>query len=948
MKLWTIIIMTSLLGLSCAKKREVEKVQALDASRWEKSVFDNSQDWLYKVTVVNNGANAKLGFIGLQSDLKMGKFRFTESRLEFISSTDVYGDGDSTAKVINSWGGQHSDYHRATVGGKVSNRESENNEISWDEKSFFIIDWTQATIEERNTLAYGMSSRCYNKKNSRLIKDTEEITNEHISFTLAVDYELDNRCVDQYDYLSGEKLLTVHFKYSFIPDPKTDYKPYVYTGEVDPLMKKYGYFNTSVLGVGSNNRLNNTFLMNRWDPEKTHTFYFAEDFPEQYKWIYNDPKTGVMAKTNEIFEKEGIKTRFEIKDNDGSKKFGDLRYSFIKFIDQPERAAPLGYGPSDAHPVTGEIISANSMMWTAQLKHYAGRYQEDLEYYKNQATSSSIYREMANILGDGPTNWSQTSAFLEEPNSAAYYRFLIPEFTYSSPGNLFTLGRENEAQLFPKESFDNAKKELGPTADITPQVSSSESVIREELNRYAESMTAHYNSHTVFKMTEEIFGGAGTSFQADVSSEKVINDILYRVSIHEFGHNLNLRHNFYGSVDARINRIRGEDLSLKRSSSVMDYLGISDEVGLAYDWEDYDKAALVYAYSNGAIDVSKKTGITHLYCTDDHRYYNPMCNAFDQGATPTEIISSMISRYDGNYRRINFRYDRAFWNSWGYSNYAFGTMWDIKKMVKLYQETFLPSQVAAEMQGLDFLSPTFKANLTGLIRADITEAVKLAAAFYSSVIKQSQLDRDFSNTYDEFTGQVKQLGIYPDKEYAQYFLMGDASFPLNPNFGSIPVSFINLRSDAQIGTFIDNILLDSFVNAGPSPYNSFDDIGRYYYSVNASRYFDFEGEQGAIDLMKIECYEEDSFLAKFGVDSSTLNPGFNTLTPDYGSLANPDSYFKDEPQVVAAEINNKVYVSGTTLNKYAAGIFQINDLNGILNTYRFYKSRTSGEVERCL
>ena len=947
MKLVLLTTMAAALSFSCAKKRTVEKVQALDSSRWSKGVFENNQDWLYKVTVVNNGSIAKLGFIGLQSDLKLGKFRFTENKLEFISSQDIYTTGTSTPKVINSWPGQHSDYHRAVVGGKVSNVETENNKISWEEKGFFIIDWTSSTIEERNSFAYGLSSSCYSKKGSRLIKDSESISNEHITFTLAVDYEQDDSCQGYADIYGDEKLLTVHFKYSFIPDPKSDYKPYVYTGETDPLMKKYGYFNSSVMRLNATNRVENSFYMNRWDPNKTHTFYFTKDFPEEHKWIYNDPERGVFAKTNKLLADNGIAARFEIKDNDGQ-EFGDLRYSFIHFVEHAERSAPLGYGPSDAHPITGEIIAANSIMWTSSLKYYAQRYHEDAEYFKSQHSSSSLYREMNTILNEGPSNWSASSAFLEDANLATYYRFLVPEFTYSSPGNAFTFGHDEASNVFPKEKFEHIKSELGPTADLGSNITVSEQVIRAELDAYVESRQAHSNAHTVFKFSEQIFGGSGTSFQSNVSTEQIINDILYRVAIHEFGHNLNLRHNFYGSVDARINRVQGEDLSLKRSSSVMDYLGINAEVGLAYDWEAYDKAALVYAYSDGQVDLSKKTGITHLYCTDDHRFWNPMCNAFDQGATPTEIITSMISNYDASYRRANFRYDRAFWDASGYSGYALSTMWDIKKMVKLYQETFLPFQVAEEMQGLDFLSPTFKSTLTALIRNDITEAVKLSAAFYLAVIKQSQLDRNYSNVYDDFTGQLKQVGIYPDKEWAQFFLMGDYSFPLNPNFGSIPVSFINLRNDASVGTLIDQILLDSFVNAGPTQYSSFDDMGRLYYSINASQYFDTEGEQGAIDLMKIECYEADSFTARFGIDPSSFNPGFNLLTPDFGSLGDAaDPYFKNESQVVAATINNKVYVSGTSSNRYAAGVFQINDLNGVLNTHSFYKNRTNGDAGTC-
>ncbi|SME97201.1 zinc-dependent metalloprotease [Pseudobacteriovorax antillogorgiicola] len=929
-------------SLACAKKRPVEKVQTLDASRWAKGVFENGQKWLYKVTIVNNTANAALGFVGLQSDMRLGTFRFTENSLEFLSSEEVFGDDTNNAKVINSWSGTHSDYHRAVVGGQVSNVESENDEIPWNEKSFFIVDWTSAIVSEEDSFGYGIrGSRCFDKAGSRLIKDSESIESEHVTFTIAVDFKGNGKCAWTDD------IQTLHYKYSFIPDKPTDYEPYVYTGEVDPLMKKYGYFNTVVPRVDANNRLQYDFVMNRWDPKKTHTFYFAEDFPNEYKWIYNDPEAGIFARTNKLFEENGIATRFEIQDNDGSKKFGDLRYSFIKFIDHPERQAPLGYGPSDAHPITGEIITANSMMWISDLKFYALRYRDEVEYEKIQDASSSIYREMGNILGNGPTNWTETAGFLENADLSFYYRYLVPEFTYSSPGNYFTRAIDNT----PFQGYERTNQyivdKLGPTSSLPTHLQATEETIREGLEKYANAEKYGNNSFTVFEFNEAIFGNSGNTFQ-DATSEQVINDILYRVAVHEFGHNLNLRHNFYGSVDARINRIRGEDLSLKRTSSVMDYLTGSDEVGLAYDWEDYDRAALLYAYSDGKVDMAKKTGIVHLYCTDDHEFFNPMCNTFDQGATPTEILMSMIDNYDSSYRWRNFRYDRAIWDTRSYEGRMLQTMLRIKLMVKLYQETFLPSQVAQEMAGLDFLSPTFKDNLTAFIRQDITEAVKLSAAFFAAVIKQSSFDRDHSNLYDEFTGQLKQVGIYPDKAWAQRFLMFDDAFPLNPNFGFIPVSYINLRSNTQIGPVVDSILFDSFVNAGEAPYTDFDDLGRLYYGINAARFFDFEGEQGAVDLMKIECFTSRTFNSQFGVDSATLDPGFNRLTPDWATLdANANDYFKTETEVLATVINDEVYVTGPTKNRYAAGVFLNNDLNGVLNSHRFYKDITRGEVESC-
>ena len=62
----------------------------------------------------------------------------------------------------------------------------------------------------------------------------------------------------------------------------------------------------------------------------------------------------------------------------------------------------------------------------------------------------------------------------------------------------------------------------------------------------------------------------------------------------------------------------------------MDYL--LSEVRL-YDWDDYDKAALVFAYSSGGSMAT--AGYNYLYCTDEHRGLTHM--AFHQGSTPTEL-----------------------------------------------------------------------------------------------------------------------------------------------------------------------------------------------------------------------------------------------------------------------------------------------------------------------
>jgi len=54
-----------------------------------------------------------------------------------------------------------------------------------------------------------------------------------------------------------------------------------------------------------------------------------------------------------------------------AKRMGDVRYSFFNFINRPNQNGPLGYGPSSADPLTGELYNGTSNAYGAAIDSYS-------------------------------------------------------------------------------------------------------------------------------------------------------------------------------------------------------------------------------------------------------------------------------------------------------------------------------------------------------------------------------------------------------------------------------------------------------------------------------------------------------------------------------------------------------------------------------------------------
>jgi hypothetical protein len=252
-------------------------------------------------------------------------------------------------------------------------------------------------------------------------------------------------------------------------------------------------------------------------------------------------------------------------------------------------------------------------------------------------------------------------------------------------------------------------------------------------------------------------------------SERIIEDVVFHVGIHEFGHNLGLRHNFYGSVDAK--HMRENEVS----ASVMDYVNVPEEVGGHRGWGGYDRAALSWIYGTPE-KRSEVMGQDFLYCTDEHRFRSPLCTAFDLGVTPSQIVLNSIERYDWLYSIRNQRAFRTFWDTGGYVNSVFASIYDLQRMWYLTTFDWAGGGVQDVLKRLDqkggkvLTDPEYD-EISADFYNDARAAVGMTMAFYDSVINQPATFRNYQTTFDPFYGDILRLGISLDKVYTMFAFM---------------------------------------------------------------------------------------------------------------------------------------------------------------------------------
>lgn len=657
----------------------------------------------------------------------------------------------------------------------------------------------------------------------------------HLSVVLEVNYAVTvaGGCYDMVSLTTGTGTSTIRYRLSFYQPPADSGYQREVIAEKDPVNKKYGsfqvleHFRDPVTGL-----LDARALLQRWDPsrEEPAVFYFAPGFPPKFKGMFEEIETD----TNRILAEAGAELRVDFRDwnyRGVERHLGDMRYSFVVWHqDIDTTRGLLGYGPSTVHPRTGEVLSANLHLYNVGLDRYRWLIEQyladngagvDLEAACEPGATvapstlearldSGLFGEMLRIMDKPELGADQTPADLLLPTPPSdrdafleSYTRLLPELRFIDPSsNDFVF----QVSSLPLQNFRErmeVDREFQETMSNVLMNQNPFDLVNlggrggiEAQNAFVDRFRQYRNNHERLEADKALVAGLNNIYSLDdgdaVSAiargarrcrddgtwesneeyrERTIEDVVFHTAIHELGHNLSLRHNFYGSVDASHQR------DTENSSSVMDYVAAWEDTGTERRWGKYDEAALKWIYGTQEVR-DQMMAEDYLYCTDQHRLRSPLCTAFDLGTTPSEIVLNSIERYDWLYNTRNRRAYRKFWDTTGYTGQVYSSIFPLMRMWHLAIFDWGGGGVQETLKRLDQVDPSRQVLTDEEYDAisvdfynDLIAANGLTMGFLDAVINQPASTRDFQTEFDPFYGDTLRLGIIVDKLYAAFAFM---------------------------------------------------------------------------------------------------------------------------------------------------------------------------------
>ena len=474
------------------------------------------------------------------------------------------------------------------------------------------------------------------------------------------------------------------------------------------------------------------FPLNRFYPEPDEsgqkTIYYH--LTSRSSPLFDDVASWAIDEWNKAHKKAGtgINVKF-IPREEKTVSLGDIRYNAINILDLESKDNPYyGMAPRIADAQTGEIISGVANVYVKPMKNrlfsmirsyiraqmgvYNSRYLGNLSsVFMNESwnlDNISLWGEAVKTpFAHNQNDIHQTMLWNEDNNDFHDHNIIDNLYDqniidYSSK-DLLNLGK-NERN--PIQELLDQRESISFNPDTKNSLDASISggscdyqygVVYENFSKMIEKrcpavveFVERYNSeYQNLKPLDRIhqISSLEETVVVDSCLGSIIKDSVKYTLIHELGHDFNLDHNPAASsdLDNFHNGKEGERNRKSGTSSVMDYISLSNEDSETLQLGKYDIAALRYGYT-GQIEVKKEgdseyslakvpngqsvrdfvkeqklTRKPYKFCHQKFiGLYDPLCQFWDWGVSPLEIVDFYINQINVLYATRGHKLDKAY------------------------------------------------------------------------------------------------------------------------------------------------------------------------------------------------------------------------------------------------------------------------------------------------
>lgn len=899
------IITPSLLVLGllagCAKEKSYDNVNKTadlnfaSAHQLKKTMLDMctmADPCVYLPSVANTPYAITASRPFWQGEQKLVVANIDHGKLQFlqVEKDKRFQDNINNLSPVLDISVTHVDYQCAEDEfGDCTGKEEVDSDKPWADRKYIVLN--EAKVVETNSLPieFGELFKAGCFASTGAIGEKLEVTKNSLNMTIKKTYKGNADCMtlndmDDLRYLT----FTVDYTYSIVKLSSLTDANYPIANYPVNDEAKFGYFTTELKTKTVDNHDHymgvRKTLMNRWSPNKTEVVYkLNEEFYTKENKVILDATKQAIETVNASLEKANAKFKINLQKGDDS-KIGDLRENFIILVKDPQASGVIGYGPSVTNPKTGEIINARTVMYFGTIQKFVSRaYDELVDEVKANASASAANAEAANSgNSDVAVTHASSGVTLSAQNIAAVRSSIktvdVAKFKASAKDAIAKFKQFNVSDITDSTlaSMNVVDREKAMFAKLKEEMQGGKVSFQDKIAKMAKE--------TFFHASNMDFDGAVLdSLAADLKAEKELKywetlteeqraEIMKKLvpyvwvptMVHEFGHNLGLRHNFNGSTD-KDNYYTSEErtsLGMRKDvtySSIMDYAPHTNNE--LFVMGKYDVAALRFAYAREVekadgtflklptVSVEQEDGTVRLeettlsaqlegeaavkikgymYCSDEHVSNDPLCNRFDDGDTFVKVIQNQVDNYKKNYEKVNFRGRKYSYESrngdYAYFSRVFGSFQNIRQFFEIYDQMAFRGEYEGD---------AWKSN-SRLV--DIRKAADISFNFFMDVLEEPAYHCVEIKVKD---GKVAGLVVKPFTEMAKGTWLTEAG----------------ITFDIKNGCY--------YLNSAEKPDVIYGSFGKYFNNSVAFDYDKSQALQGDSSQMDVRGVWMDKVLATY-------------------------------------------------------------------------------------